>query len=49
VAIGEDVRLDYNTFSRHSLDGELAAVNFGVNPFNDYTLASINLLEKRFA
>ncbi len=49
MAIGEDIRLDDNTFSCHSLDWELAAIDFGVNPFDDYTLASINLLEKRFA
>ena len=49
MAIGEDVCLDYDTFSCHSLDWELAAINFGVNPFDDYPLASITLLEQRFA
>jgi hypothetical protein len=49
VAIGEDVRLDYDALSRHSLDRELSAVNLGVNPFDDYALASINLWEQRLA
>jgi hypothetical protein len=27
----------------------LAAIDFGVNPFDDYALTSINLLEQRLA